>query len=359
MDISAIVSSAVGEAKEAAGGTFENTPSDDGSTIETPVDDGGDAVEDAPVVEEKKEVVAKPAEKKKPAPAEDDDLDPEIQDLVKREAKERRGQEPRVPLSMHKRIFGKHRTEAQTYKKQVEDMTSQMTTIKERAALADKWDALLLDPDATVAELARILPDKWGRFKGGSPKPQEAAPQDSDFPEPDVKGADGSIGYSPEGFKKFLSWVQGSETRAAARAKTAAQEELKPIREKEAASELRVQTDRETTKKLEWATKTWGDLFTDDFKKGANSEVLKYARTNRVSWEQALQDVLLPLRDATHQKALDKKREDLLKEMRGRSAAADNSAPGSDKPEVDTSKPRSTRDIVAAEVAKARRSGRV
>lgn len=102
-------------------------------------------------------------------------------------------------------LKGQHTTELTTREQKIQEIEAREKAV-ERMAEAD--------PEGYIGLLAKIYPDKYGRFL----KPQAPGAKADDKPQepqPDVKYSDGTVGYSPEQFAKLRDYDRKEAARIA------------------------------------------------------------------------------------------------------------------------------------------------
>lgn len=234
------------------------------------------------------------------------------------------------------------------------------------------------DGEAFIRSLASQRPDLYARFLeakresaavGDKTETQEARTADPE-PTPDVKYEDGSVGYSPDAFKAHNQWLIREGKRQATEAMEA---RIKPIEEREKRTQQHAQLVQSTRAQETKAEKRWGKLYADNKdailvamqKDDANAPVIAYTKEGRpikrlTPFEDIVHDVLMPLKETSLTADRNKVREDVLKELNERKdAAKPKRAAVQAKDDEGDDAPKSTEDIVRAQVEKARRAGRL
>lgn len=348
-----IVSSAVSAAHGAAPESSADTTPTESLTEAAPVEET--------VAEVVKEAVADPKVSTDPAKkapekkvTDDEGLDPSVKKIVDEERRRNPGKEPRMPLSTHKTVLENARKQGDAHARENTQLKAKVATLEAVAKEADTWNRFIdQDPDGTIQRLAIMHPTKYAKYVNGGGKETPKTPNGSapaEFPQPDVKSEDGSVGYSTEGLQKFIAWVSGTEERAVQKVRGELDSRFKPIETDRQQSELKTKMREETQKAVDRATQRYGSFFTDDFKKGKDSEVLKYSAEHNVSFEDALVEVLLP----RIMSGRDKMREDVLGEVQHRSDAADKTSPSQTKTDPASTAPLTTAEIIRKRMAEAR-----
>lgn len=307
--------------------------------------------------------------------AEQDELDKELEALGI-PAFDQTKRENRLPYRRMKKIFGNAQEKWKTtHKAELAERDTKLTAAEQRLQHMDSVDALIAsDPDRYVAMLAAMHPDKYSRFVGRTPeaaKPAVDTAAADPKPEPDGQYADGTPGYTPAGMEKLLDW---RDRQTAAKLKADYEERLKPLEEQRktleeqqktqaqqrAAEEHRAAQVPKIKAQVAHASKTWGKLFDDDYAKAnaGDSEILKVMQANDgkegrpfLSFDAAVAQVLTPKLYADRNTM----REELLKEINGRPAAADRT-PGS--PSVVPDSPvgeRNMEDVIRQSIAHLKR----
>lgn len=278
------------------------------------------------------------------------------------------GKDNRMPYSKAIKQVVKHIKQdrariGEIHTKALKDETNKRKELEAEVDSARNLDKLLQsDPDRYLGVLAGLYPDKYKRFvETGTTKAQPAAKADlSTKPQPDVKFADGSTGYSPEQLDKLNDWVAD---QAVAKARTEFQQALDKqvgpiVKEREANAEAnrRLTTIRG---QISSAEKTWGaQLYKEN--ETAILEALRaedtQARTERrqaASFEIVVARVLVPKLEEKSTKA----RELVLEEMKKAPKAAATKSPSQTR-EVETDEPKTTVDLVQAAVNRFKASRR-
>src|SRR5438067_2609456 len=97
------------------------------------------------------------------------DDDPELTKLLEDNGiKASTARENRIPYSRVRKIIGNAlKKNSETHQTTLTQRDTELTTVKTRAAEADRWDNLIAtDPDRTMQLLATLHPEKYGRFVG-------------------------------------------------------------------------------------------------------------------------------------------------------------------------------------------------
>lgn len=213
------------------------------------------------------------------------------------------------------------------------------------------------DPARFMETLAAINP-KFKPFlqrQAAQPQPQAPAATTTDpMPQPDGRYADGSVGYTPEGLKKYQDW-QNRQVKAEVKEELRKEyeERFGPIERDYRAQQLIEQQKPLVLSKLESARQTWGQLFDEDYNLKDQSEILKTMQANDgqngrpfLSFEAAVAKVLVPKARAQRETM----RADLLKEINQRPAGAQRSTPGVATNGSNGTGTRSVEDIVGAAI---------
>jgi hypothetical protein len=280
---------------------------------ETPAPAEGDDTP-APVEgDETPEVVEEEVVKEKPAPAAKK-VDPEIAKLLKEQGLEapKPGQrENKLPYSrVHKITENAIKRTTDKYTGELKKRDDELATIRPEVENYRRADALAAkDPDKYIAALAQH-DQRYQKFVQNAEAVAKAsavpavtdivAPENDPMPKKDMKFADGSEGYTEEGFQKLLEWNQRAGARQALKSVEARFGPLEKAHKATTAAEAaqakqaeQVQAIRNTTNLLR---KHFGDIFTADEKLAneGKSEIIAYQRTNRCTLLEAGLAVLLP-----------------------------------------------------------------
>lgn len=316
----------VDDAAEVVDAGTENAPA--AEVVAEGTDKAGAVDADKP----EKEVVPA-AEVKKDEPK--DDLEKELEALGLGKKDLQPGErENRIPYSRTRKIVGnaiKRATEK--FQGQVTEATTKTQALETEIAPYRRVDELIVkDPDQYVKFLATLHPTLYGKFlKPAEAIADKAAPTtpaaaDDLEPKPDHKFEDGTMGYTPDQHAKLLQWNHRQGVREAeTRLRKEMDDRLGPMeaerraREADAAQLPRVQAQKD------WATKTYGEAFTADYKKGAKSEILALMKANDglmgrpyLSFEACVAQFMVPKLQADRNAI----RESVLAEINARPAAA-------------------------------------
>lgn len=271
--------------------------------------------------------------------------------------------ENRIPYSRVKKILGNAQkkltdqhtsavTETTTKLRQTEEALAPLLTM---AKLADA------DPDRYISELARFNP-AYKKFltpaaaPATPPKPQTQVSALGEMPKPDAKFADGSTGYSPEGFQKVLDWNYArAKQDAAAEAEAKFAERFGPIEKDYQQKQFEQQQTPIVNAQIAHAKQTWGKAF-DDYQ----GEIMKALQANDgqmgrpyLDFHAAVASVLAPKQRFDAETSRTAMRGELIKELAGRPAAAQRTAPAAVAAGSVDAGPKSLEDIVRESIQSA------
>lgn len=162
---------------------------------------------------------------------------------------------------------------------------------------------------------------------------QEAAPDLSDMPKPDSPD-----GYTDEGLKKLMAWsAKQAEASLLPKFREELDKRFKPIDDGKKAYELRQQTAGQIQGQVRAARERWGALLDTN-----EAAILKILETDpKISFEGAVETVLIPLLLADKSKI----RGEVLEELKASKKAASASG-GTSTASAEPNRPRSTEDII-------------
>jgi len=205
------------------------------------------------------------------------------------------------------------------------DLSRRAVEAQKLVVKANEWDRfnglMTTDADKFMALLSAAYPI----YKKFTTQPQQvAALVDEKGPLPDVKLEDGSFTYSAEQWAKREAWVVTKATSdAEARLKSTFDERLAPFEKEANARKINETNLSNIQAQIARAEQQWGELFRVDYKKGKESEILKYMRDMQaagtpIPFDYAVTQVLLP----KVQIGRDQMRTEVLKEFNDRKKAA-------------------------------------
>lgn len=288
-----------------------------------------------------------------------DDLDKELEALGIKPGVER---ENRIPYKRVKKIVeNAKKALSESHTKALGEHTTKLTAAEQRLATMDSVDKLIAsDPERYISMLAALHPDKYGKFVGRQAEP--AAPvadpaKDDPRPGPDGQYTDGTPGYTAAGQQKLDEW---RDRQVEKRIRAEYDKRLGPIeRERQAAVEIQQRLPG-VKNQVSKASKRWGKAFDDDYNKAndGQSEILKVLQANdgqngrpHLSFEEACAEVLLPKVYAERNVM----REDILKELNARPAAAAKTPAAAAVVAADGNTPRDLTDVIRASIASLKR----
>lgn len=251
------------------------------------------------------------------------------------------------------------------------DLTTKLTTAGQRIAEMDRIDALLHETDTKpetakryIEMLAAIHP-AFKPFLADRPAASGTPTADAEVtaaiaalgakPGPDVDYKDGTYGYTPEQMEKREQWLESragivAAANAAKSATAALEARFGPMeREYKTAAQMRQDAPR-IAARLSSMRSIWGPHFTADEAKGKDgSEILKYQRANKCSFEDATAAVIIPKLVADRTKM----RQDILAEFARKRKKVSKSAPQASRRRVPVATgPRTTESVVHAALAR-------
>jgi hypothetical protein len=367
-ELSTLVSQSMENAGETAE-TFADAGGETETTADAPVEstagvaDSGDEGDESTV-----EVAADPAPKEevavetKPAVAAEpkDDLDRVLEQYgIKGPRKGQR--EGTFTYTRFRKVLG------QEIKRAADKFEGDIKPLKERTTQIEAVERLIAgDPTRYLTMLSAVHP-QYKKFLEPPAPPAPAAPEKPAFdagadpmPQPDAKFSDGSLGYSPEGFQKYQEWNNRRvEAQVAAKIQRAVDARLTPIERERQAAQARAAEMPRVQATIAKLSEKWGEIFTNDVgdvgKPNPNSQLMRHMRENPgMTVYEAAMDVYLPIQQKNYQDRLDRQREDIHKELNARPAAASRSG-GVERPERDSSAPRTLEQIVREQMAGADR----
>lgn len=273
------------------------------------------------------------------------------------------GSNNRIPYPRVRKIVENAiRKREDQHKTLMDEINGKLSTASQRAEAAERVDNLIatdfprylqlletLHPKAKDAIAAYRTPPK----PAVADKPQESALPDE--PPYDHRFEDGSVGFTPEGARRHQAWMmEVAEARAMSRATALFEEKygrnIAPLIDERRNREILQQSTELLNAKVSEAGKIWGTTFTEDWAKGDNGDIAKFARANpRASFEQVVQAVLVPkmLADRT------KVRKEVLDEGNLRAAAAAKNTSQAAKPDKSSAGPVSLDDQIKEAMAAA------
>lgn len=226
-----------------------------------------------------------------------------------------------------------------TRKKLKDSHAAATKTFEEKFAVADAKgkqmdlvdNLIATDPDRYIKELARIHPDKYGKYLTAGAAQQSAAAAATtvaattavgDKPAPDAKFPDGSIGYSPDQHEKLMAWHEAkAEERAVTRVTKDLETRFGPMEKQFKAQQVHNQNRPIVQAQMDAAKKVWGRLFVE----GQTEIAAAMKATPGLSLDAACAQVLVPKTAAQR----DAMRAEIIKEIKARPAAAARTVPGS------------------------------
>ncbi len=217
---------------------------------------------------------------------------------------------------------------------------------------------IVTDPDKYIRTLARIHPDKYGKYVGqatGTPdRPTAAGPGTSPTdpaPPPDAEFADGSRGYSPDGLNALLEWhAKRIESSVTDRIDKQYSKRFGPIEQDWKAQRFVEQKLPVVRSAITAARQTWGKPFDEH-----EGEIVALMNANDgqegrpyLSFDACIAQVLVPKTKAERNAM----RADLLKEINGRPAAAARTGPTAvNASSGATDGPRNLEDVIRQQIA--------
>lgn len=326
------------------------------ATVEEPAAAAA-VVEGAPAVKEGETVV--------PPVAEEDD-DPELTKLleeygIKKPAKDVK--DNRMPYSRVRKITGKLvKGIHEKHTAALAERDGKFTAVEARIKNYEAADGLAkTDPKRYVGILAAMYPEQWGPYATMTPaavkaevKEVKAAAQEP-IPGPDWKFDDGSVGYSPAQQEKREKWLMNqAKADALAEMEERYGKRLAPLEQRIKDEAANAEQLPRIQQQLARATATWGELFTAEYKKDKDSDILKaMAADPTLTFDAACAQVLLPRQKAALQAEREKMRTEVLAELAKRPAAATGAPLAQERAPVDPKKDMTTEDIVRAAMAAA------
>ncbi len=341
-DLDAIIGGAVmdaGLAEENDMGELvatEETPSVEG-TPSTP--DEGEAPPE-PEVDADGKPVEKVADKPGEGLAEGDDLDKELQSLGV-QSKDQRGGESRIRYSRIRKIWDnykkKHEAEiTQKHTDKIKEFETQATRTAQRIEYYDNLERIIKENPRRYVELLTMADPRFKEFFGptsGGPAPV-AATGDEKMPQPDAQFADGTTGYSTEGFQKALEWnTQRTMKLVEDRFKQQYGKPLENLTQSQRVAAERQMHETRIKQNVARAKQIYGPAFTEDFgdlgSVKETSAVMKVLKENPTfNFLDACAVALIPKIQGDRNTI----RESILQEMKERPAAAKSSVPQGTRP---------------------------
>lgn len=286
--------------------------------------------------------------------AEEDDLDKFFagQGI---QPKDGQGREGRIRYTRMKKMWGNREQQLRTeltsaHEKTLGDIRQQIAERDRRLSEIDVTNRLIVEnPTFYLQSLLAVRPEykdaivAAAKQFGLSAAPERAAVEEDPRPTPDVKFADGSLGYSDHGLQKLLDW----NTRQAVKQAQAGfektygqpiqtlQQRDQQLRQQQQEIAARDMHARRVQQNVEMARKVYGRAFDDDFGTLGNikpdSAIMKVMndhkdpRTGQVTigFLEACAMALIPKMQADRNKI----REEVTTELRQRPAAARRAAP--------------------------------
>lgn len=288
----------------------------------------------------------------------------------------------RMPYSKSLRQIAEGVLKART--KDSEAVTKREAEFKTKQDKLDAFDRMQqlanTDGEGFIRSLAAQRPDLYGRFleakrdDAATPKAERTPAQverAADLePQPDVKYDDGSVGYSAAQFQSHNQWLIREGKRQATEE---FDKRLRPIEERERAVTARAKLQEQTQAQDAKAFKHWGKLYEDNKEAilaamqadDAKAPIVGRTKEGRpirklTPFLEIVHDVLMPLKETALSADRNKVREEVLKELDERKAAAAPKRAAVQTTDDDLGDaPQTSEQIVAREVAKARKAGRL
>lgn len=283
--------------------------------------------------------------------------------------------ENRLPHPRVRKMIGKaiERTQA-TFEVERKANANFRAQASQRLADIDAFDKLAgSDPMRTVQALATIHPQIWGPIRdrlAGHAMPDPTKPaadvqaqQPQQFtekePTPDVKYADGTLGYSPERFEEFKAWQARKITHDVTadlqkRFDTALDKRFGGLERDYKAGQENAQRRQRIQQDIAETKETWGDLFPAAGSK-EEADLKAYIQANPInpatgqvwSFKQSVRNWMLPRIQTDRTKM----RTSILDEINTRPAAAEKQ-PVAQSRTVRTAEdgPRNLEDVIREQV---------
>ena len=292
------------------------------------------------------EQVTKPAEGEAATTADEDELDRELAGLGIN-AKDGQGRETRIRYSRFKKMWANREAKLKgdfeaTGKKSVEQLQQQVQERDRRLSEVDVTNNLIqTNPGFYLQALLAVRPDykdaivqmaqqlTGGKLEAPANGPAGGA-DDDPMPQPDGVWPDGTKGYTPEGLAKRDEWFQRRIiNQVDQRFKQQYGKPLETIQHRERMAAEQQMNARRVQQNVEIARKTYGAIFDKDFGQLGNinpdSQIMKVLNEHRnaqgqitIGFLEACALALVPQMQADRNTM----REDLLKELQNRPAAA-------------------------------------
>lgn len=358
-DVEEIIGNAMQEAGMAEMDDFGQLQPTEGD--DAPVVEGDEKVE--PTVETKTDEVMD--DKAKEKPPEGDDLDRELASLGLH-GKDEGGKETRIRYSKIRRIWENYKIKYGAdlkagHDKALAEVQGKLTTAQQRSDYMGKVEALIEnDPRRYFEMLAAANPKvravlEQPVFQAAAKRGVEEAQGDDPRPKPNAKFPDGTLGYDDEGLEKLEAW---NRRQTVAQVSKQMEEKYgKPLHqmtEERQVAAIRQQSVERVQKNVTLARQVYGKLFDDDFGvigdiKGDSAVMKALSNGQGLTFLEACAVALVPKMQADRNTM----REDLLKEVNERPAAARRSSPEAAASESKDS-PKSDEEIILREMRKAR-----
>lgn len=322
-----------------------------------------DADPDEPAKVAEPEPVKEPVEKK----PEDDDFDKEPEYTEDKNGRKQvnRIPQPRVKKMVEHAVAKAVEAERAAHTEKIGGFEKQLKSYDQLGEIMES------DPDRFMQMLTSTHPAYKQYVKGGAaPVPEKSPAADDPMPAPDARLPDGTPAYSPEGFKAVQDW---NARQVEARVLGKVNEQFKWVNDAKAAEDRRAAEAPKIRQQIGHALSNW-----EGFKENFN-DILSELRTDSEQAAREGREPQLTLHDAyrvvtnrtnkaereklakeveTLKTDRNKMREDILKELQGRSTstAALPTTPVVARDTDPVTDPKaSTRDVIAASVARMRR----